>query len=91
MPICVAAAAAPPQPDDDPAPVHEWLPGLAAAVGARPPGGVPRWLGRLLAGEATTMMMTEVRGVSNAKARRELGWTPGFASWREGFVAGLGG
>jgi nucleoside-diphosphate-sugar epimerase len=76
--------------DDDPAPVREWLPALAAALGAQPPRRVPRWLGRLAAGGAATVMMTEVRGASNAKARRELGWEPRFASWRQGFVEGLG-
>jgi nucleoside-diphosphate-sugar epimerase len=76
--------------DDEPAPVREWLPVLADAVGAQPPRRVPRWLGRLAAGEAATVMMTEVRGASNAKARRELGWEPRFASWRTGFGEGLG-
>lgn len=71
--------------DDDPAPVSEWLPAAASAVGAKPPLHVPRWLGRALAGEAATVMMTSVRGASNAKARRELGWEPSHASWREGF------
>jgi nucleoside-diphosphate-sugar epimerase len=72
--------------DDDPAPVAEWLPAVAAAVGARAPRRVPRWLGRLLAGEAATVMMTEVRGASNAKAKRELGWQPSHPTWREGFA-----
>jgi 2-alkyl-3-oxoalkanoate reductase len=76
--------------DDDPAPVREWLPGAAGAVGARPPRRLPRWLGRLVAGEAATVMMTEVRGASNAKAKRELGWRPRYPSWREGFAKGLG-
>ena len=71
--------------DDEPAPAREWLPALAAAVGAKPPRRVPRWLGRLAAGEAVAVMMTEVRGASNAKARRELGWEPAHASWRQGF------
>ena len=71
--------------DDEPAPVAEWLPAAAIAVGAKPPRRVPRWLGRLLAGEAATVMMTEVRGASNAKAKRELGWRPSHPSWREGF------
>ena len=51
---------------------------------------LPRWIGRLLAGEAATAMMTEVRGASNAKAKRELGWQPRYPSWRQGFVTGLG-
>jgi 2-alkyl-3-oxoalkanoate reductase len=76
--------------DDDPAPVAEWLPAAAAAVGAKPPRRLPRWLGRLAAGEAATVMMTEVRGASNDKAKRELGWSPRYASWREGFANGLG-
>lgn len=71
--------------DDDPAPVSAWLPHLAACAGAKPPLRVPAWLGRLLAGEAAVRMMTESRGSSNAKARRELGWTPQWGSWREGF------
>jgi nucleoside-diphosphate-sugar epimerase len=73
--------------DDEPSPVSEWLPGIAAAVGAKPPRRVPRWLGRLLAGEAGAVMMTEVRGASNEKAKRELGWRPRYPSWREGFAA----
>jgi nucleoside-diphosphate-sugar epimerase len=76
--------------DDDPAPVSEWLPAAAGAVGAKPPRRLPRWLGRLAAGEAATVMMTEVRGASNEKAKRELGWRPRYPSWREGFATGLG-
>src|SRR6266516_6498689 len=76
--------------DDDPAPVREWLPVLSSALDAKPPRRVPRWLGRLLAGEAATAMMTEARGASNAKAKRELGWQPRYASWRQGFAQGLG-
>jgi nucleoside-diphosphate-sugar epimerase len=72
--------------DDDPAPVADWLPEVARALGAGPPRRVPRWLGRLLAGEAATVMMTEVRGASNAKAKRELGWQPRHPSWREGLA-----
>jgi nucleoside-diphosphate-sugar epimerase len=73
--------------DDEPAPVAEWLPALAQAIGAAKPRRVPRWLGRLAAGEAGVMMMTEIRGVSNAKAKRELGWQPRHASWRQGFAS----
>jgi nucleoside-diphosphate-sugar epimerase len=73
--------------DDDPAPVREWLPVLAQALGARPPRRVPTWLARLLAGEAVTVMSTEARGASNAKAKRELGWTPRYPTWRTGFEA----
>ena len=76
--------------DDDPAPVRDWLPVLASALGAKPPRRIPRWLGRLAAGEATTVMMTEARGASNEKAKRELGWQPCYASWRQGFAQGLG-
>jgi nucleoside-diphosphate-sugar epimerase len=76
--------------DDEPASVREWLPALASALDAKPPRRVPRWLGRLAAGEAATLMMTESRGASNAKAKRELGWTPRYASWRQGFAQGLG-
>jgi nucleoside-diphosphate-sugar epimerase len=76
--------------DDDPAPVRDWLPGLAAALGAKPPRHVPRWLGRLAAGEGMAMMMTEARGASNARAKAVLGWTPRWPSWREGFARGLG-
>jgi 2-alkyl-3-oxoalkanoate reductase len=76
--------------DDEPAPVREWLPVLASALDAKPPRRVPRWLARLLAGETATVMMTEVRGASNEKAKRELGWTPRYASWRQGFAQGLG-
>ena len=72
--------------DDSPEPVSEWLPGMAEVVGAKPPRHVPRWLGRLLGGEATVVMMTEVRGASNEKAKRELGWRPRFPSWREGLA-----
>jgi 2-alkyl-3-oxoalkanoate reductase len=76
--------------DDEPAPVREWLPVLASALGAKPPRRIPRWLGRLLAGEMATLMMTEGRGASNEKAKRELGWKPRYASWRQGFAQGLG-
>ena len=76
--------------DDEPAPARDWMPELARALGAKPPRRVPRWLGRLLAGEAATVMMTEVRGASNEKAKRELGWKPRYASWRQGFAQGLG-
>jgi 2-alkyl-3-oxoalkanoate reductase len=76
--------------DDDPAPVREWLPVLASALGAKPPRRVPRWLGRLAAGEAATAMMTDTRGASNAKAKRELGWQLRYPSWRQGFAHGLG-
>ena len=73
--------------DDDPAPVSEWLPALAQTLGAKKPMRVPRFVGRLFAGEAGVMMMTEVRGASNAKAKRELAWRPAHPSWREGFAA----
>jgi nucleoside-diphosphate-sugar epimerase len=73
--------------DDDPAAVAEWLPALARAIGAPTPWRVPRFVGRLLAGESGAVMMTEMRGASNAKAKRELGWEPRHPSWREGFAA----
>jgi nucleoside-diphosphate-sugar epimerase len=76
--------------DDEPAPVREWLPVLARELGAKPPRRIPRWLGRLVAGEAATLMMTEVSGSSNAKAKRELGWQLRYPSWRQGFATGLG-
>ena len=72
--------------DDEPADVSEWLPALAAMVGARPPIRVPAWLGRLFAGEHLVSMMTEVGAGSNAKARQELGWQPAHPSWRQGFA-----
>jgi nucleoside-diphosphate-sugar epimerase len=72
--------------DDSPEPVSEWLPGVAEALGAKPPLHVPRWLGRVLAGEVVAVMMTEVRGASNEKAKRELGWSPEYPSWREGLA-----
>ncbi|HXS32325.1 MAG TPA: NAD-dependent epimerase/dehydratase family protein [Solirubrobacterales bacterium] len=72
--------------DDEPAPVREWLPAVASALGAKPPRHVPRWAGRLLAGEAAAVMMTEVRGASNQKAKRELDWQPHHPSWRQGIA-----
>ena len=77
--------------DSDPAPVAEWLPYLAEVAGAKPPLRVPAWLGRLLAGEFVVAQMTSVRGSSNEKARKELGWEPRYASWREGFRAWVSG
>jgi nucleoside-diphosphate-sugar epimerase len=77
--------------DSDPAPVADWLPYLARVAGARPPLRVPAWLGRLLAGEFVVAQMTTSRGYSNEKARKEFGWEPRFASWREGFRAWVGG
>ena len=77
--------------DDDPAPVAQWLPYLAQVAGARPPLRVPAWLGGLLAGEFVVTQMTAVRGSSNEKARKELGWAPRYASWREGFRAWVSG
>jgi nucleoside-diphosphate-sugar epimerase len=75
--------------DDEPASVIAWLPELACALGAKPPRRVPVWLGRLATGEVGVSMMTRIRGASNAKARRELGWEPRYATWREGFRRGL--
>jgi 2-alkyl-3-oxoalkanoate reductase len=76
--------------DDEPAPVREWLPVLAQALGAEPPRRFPRWLARLFAGDVAVVMGTEARGASNAKAKRELGWEPRYPSWREGFAAVYG-
>jgi nucleoside-diphosphate-sugar epimerase len=73
--------------DDDPTPVAEWLPALAQTLGAKKPMRVPRFVGKLFTGEAGVMMMTGVRGASNAKAERELGWRPAHPSWRQGFAA----
>jgi nucleoside-diphosphate-sugar epimerase len=73
--------------DDEPAPAREWLPVYAQALGAKPPRHVPRWLARLVGGEAAVVMGTEARGVSNAKAKRELGWTLRYPTWRTGFAA----
>ena len=75
--------------DDEPAPVSVMLPELANLIDAEPPRHVPRWLGRLIAGEAAVIMMTEVRGASNEKAKRELGWELRYPSWRLGFRDGL--
>jgi nucleoside-diphosphate-sugar epimerase len=75
--------------DDDPAPVAEWLPYLADVVGAKKPLHVPVWLGRLAAGEVTVRWMTQARGASNDKAKRELGWHPAWSTWRDGFRHGL--
>jgi nucleoside-diphosphate-sugar epimerase len=75
--------------DDEPSPMHEWLPGFAEAIGAKPPRRVPLWLAKLVAkGNAT--MATSMRGASNAKAKRELQWEPRYPSWRQGFRDGLG-
>jgi nucleoside-diphosphate-sugar epimerase len=73
--------------DDDPAPVAEWLPSLAQTLGAKKPMRVPRSIGRMFAGGAGVMMMTEMRGASNANAKRELAWRPAHPSWRQGFAA----
>ena len=73
--------------DDDPAPVAEWLPSLAREAGAKKPMRVPRFIGRVFAGEPGVVMMTEVRGASNAKAKSELAWNPAHPSWRQGFAA----
>jgi nucleoside-diphosphate-sugar epimerase len=76
--------------DDEPAPVSQWLPYLAQCAGAKPPRRLPKWLARLLAGEVVVGMMTEGRGFSNAKAKRELGWELRYPSWRQGFKEELG-
>jgi len=76
--------------DDEPAPVRDWLPYLARTVGAGPPARIPAWLARPLLGAQGVSMMTDIRGSSNARAKRELGWTPTYPTWREGFRTGLG-
>jgi nucleoside-diphosphate-sugar epimerase len=76
--------------DDEPARVVEWLPALAEAIGAKPPRRAPVWLARLVSGEAGVTLMTSIRGASNAKAKRELGWQPRYPSWRSGLRLGLG-
>jgi nucleoside-diphosphate-sugar epimerase len=73
--------------DDDPARMAEWLPSFAQSLGAKKPARVPRLLGRLLAGEAAVVMETELRGISNAKAKRDLDWQPAHATWRPGFAS----
>jgi nucleoside-diphosphate-sugar epimerase len=75
--------------DDHPAPIREWLPHLAQLVGAKPPLHVPAWVGRLALGEHGVVLMTQTRGASNARAKRELGWQPRYTSWRDGFSNGL--
>ena len=76
--------------DDDPAPLREWLPVYAELLGAKPPRRLPAWLVRLVAGRFTTRQATGMRGASNAKAKRELGWAPRYPSWRQGFREALG-
>jgi nucleoside-diphosphate-sugar epimerase len=76
--------------DDDPAPVAAWLPALAQALGAKPPYRIPAWLGKPVIGEGGLSMMLQIRGGSNARAKRELEWQPDFPSWRRGFFEGLG-
>ncbi|MDX6650421.1 MAG: hypothetical protein QOJ97_2372 [Solirubrobacteraceae bacterium] len=73
--------------DDEPAPLREWLPVYAGALGAKPPRRVPAWLARLAAGPVAVAFATQGRGATNARARSELGWTPGYPSWRTGFLA----
>jgi nucleoside-diphosphate-sugar epimerase len=75
--------------DDEPAPVRDFLPALARALGAKPPRRVPAWLVRMLAGETAVYMMTQARGISSEKAKRELGWALRYPSWRTGFTDGL--
>ena len=76
--------------DDEPAPAREVIPAMAEALGAPPPRKVPAWLAKLFAGELGVIMMTQIRGASNAKAKRELGWTLRYPSWRQGFPATYG-
>lgn len=76
--------------DDEPAAVRDWLPELAQALGAKRPLRVPAWIVRMLAGAAAVDMMTQARGISSEKTKRELGWTPRYPTWRTGFIEGLG-
>ncbi len=76
--------------DDEPAPARDWMPYLARVVGAKPPRHYPAWAARMFAGPLAVMMGTETRGASNAKAKRELGWTLAYSSWRQGFIAAYG-
>jgi len=76
--------------DDEPAPMREWLPVFADALGAKRPWRAPGWLAALMAGGAMTAMATQSRGASNARAKRELGWTLRYPTWRQGFVAVYG-
>ena len=76
--------------DDEPAPMSEWVPVYAEAVGAKPPRRIPGWLASIVAGRGTTAMATTLRGASNAKAKAELGWQPLHSSWRQGFFDSLG-
>jgi nucleoside-diphosphate-sugar epimerase len=76
--------------DDEPSPMREWLPEVARIVGAKPPRRFPEWVAKLIAGSGMVVMATESRGASNAKAKAELGWTPRYPSWREGFAAAYG-
>ena len=76
--------------DDEPAPMREWLPALATALGARPPRQVPEWVARLIMGTGLDMV-TRARGASNARAKKELGWAPRYPTWREGFPASFSG
>ena len=76
--------------DDEPAPLREWLPVYAEALGAKPPRRVPLWLAKLIAGGTVAKTAVELRGASNAKAKRELAWQPRYSSWRQGFREALG-
>jgi 2-alkyl-3-oxoalkanoate reductase len=75
--------------DEEPAPARDWLPTLAAMLGAKPPRRIPEWLARIFASKHIVVLMTEVRAGSNAKAKRDLAWQPRYASWRQGFAAVL--
>jgi 2-alkyl-3-oxoalkanoate reductase len=76
--------------DDEPAAISEWVPVYTGVIGAPTPWRVPTWVGRLAAGPIAVQMTNELRGASNARIKRELGWQPKYASWREGFSAALG-
>ena len=76
--------------DDHPVRIGEWLTDVARLIDAPPPRRVPVWFARIVGGEGLVHMMTRARASSNSKARRDLGWTPCHADWREGFAAELG-
>ena len=76
--------------DDEPVPMHDWVPAYAAAAGAKPPRRVPVWLARLVAGRPVAEFALSLRGASNEKAKRELGWQPAHRSWRTGFAESMG-
>ena len=85
-PSCLMGRDGPGSRSCDPAPVAGWLPALARELGTKKPMRVPLFIGRLLGGEASVVMMTDLRGASNANAKRELEWRPAHSSWQQGFA-----